>query len=135
MRPFALIAAGLFLLFGLPALPESWVAWKPWQTTERPALPAPAATAAVWVYEKDEKDVPAFVTTALDRLNRERRIVATLLEDDATNGAGAVPVQYREAIPAARRAGLPALVVLAGSTVLRVVPAPGSEAAIMEAIP
>lgn len=126
MRPFAALVAGLVLLAG-PALP----AW-PWKV--RPAVTAPA-TAAVYVYEKDDGGVPAAITVGVNRLNRERRIIATLLEDDTTDGTGDVPDQYRPALDAARKAGLPALVVLSGATVLRVVKAPTTEAAVMEAVP
>jgi hypothetical protein len=122
VRPFAFIAAGLLLLT-LPRVDGCRV------DTAGPT------TAAVYVYEKDEGGVPPFVTTAINRLNRERQIVATLLEDDTTDGDGDVPEQYRSALAAARKAGLPAVVALAGQTVLRVTPKPGSESAVMEAVP
>jgi hypothetical protein len=92
-------------------------------------------TAAVYVYEKDATAIPLWVTTGLNRLNRERKVVATLVEADTTNGGGNVPEQYRPAVDAAKAGRLPALVVMAGQVVLRVVPAPGSEAAVMEAVP
>jgi hypothetical protein len=122
VRPLAFIAAGLLLL----TLPR--VEWGRVDTTG-------PATAAVYVYEKDDGGVPAYVTVAVNRLNRERKVVATLLEDDTTDGDGDVPEQYRSALDAARKAGLPAVVALAGRTVLRVTPRPGSEAAVMEAVP
>jgi len=93
----------------------------------RPAVPARATPAA--------SAVPAFVTVAINRLNRERKVVATLLEADTTDGTGEVPDQYRLALDAARKAGLPAVVALAGPTVLRVTRAPATEAAVMEAVP
>ncbi len=123
MRPLAFIAAGLLLL----TLPPR-VEWGRVDTTD-------SATAAVYVYEKDDGGVPPFVTVAVNRLNRERKVVATLLEADTTDGTGDVPDQYRAALDAARKAGLPAVVALAGRTVLRVTPRPGSEAAVMEAVP
>jgi hypothetical protein len=126
IRVAVLIAVALVLLAGVPQV-ESCAA-------RRTVVVGPA-TAAVYVYEKDSGPVPAGVTVALDRLNRDRRIVATLLEDDTTNGSGAVPDQYRAALEAARKAGLPAVVALAGQTVLRVTPKPASEAAVMEAVP
>jgi hypothetical protein len=94
-----------------------------------------SATAAVYVYEKDAGGVPPFVTVAVNRLNRDRKVVATLLEDDTTDGNGDVPEQYRAALDAARKAGLPAIVALAGRTVIRVTPRPSSETAMMEAVP
>lgn len=122
MRPLAFIAAG-FLLLTLPR-----VEWGRVDTSG-------SATAAVYVYEKDDGGVPPFVAVAVNRLNRERKVVATLLEDDTTDGDGEVPEQYRSALDAARKAGLPAVVALAGRTVLRVTPQPASEAAVMEAVP
>jgi hypothetical protein len=125
VRPFAFIVAGLLLLT-LPRVEGCRV------TTEQTAGPA---TAAVYVYEKDDHAIPAYVTVAINRLNRERKIVATLLEDDTTNGDGEIPAQYRLALEAARKAGLPAVVALAGGQVIRVTQAPASEAAVMEAVP
>ena len=91
-----------------------------------PAIVAPAqkATAATYVYEKDQGSVPSGVQNGLDRLNRETAIVATALEDDAANGLGSVPKQYRVAVDEARKAGEPLLVVTAGDTVLARVSAP-----------
>ena len=121
MRPLACIAAGLLLLT-LPRVEGCRVA-------------PSAADAAVYVYEKDDGPIPTYVTVAINKLNRERQILATLLEADTTDGDGDVPEQYRSALDAARKAGLPSLVALAGRTVIRVTPRPGSEAAVMEAVP
>lgn len=132
MREIVLLIAGLILLGGVPTLPAI-----PWPTpTTRPPVVAPGpATAAVYVYEKDSSGVPPGVTVGLDRLNRERRIVASLLEADATNGGGDVPTQFRPALDAARGRGLPALVVLSGSAVAAVVPAPTTAEQIVGAVP
>jgi len=126
MRPLLLLAAGLVLLAGpLPSIP--------WPV---PAVTAPAAaTAAVYVYEKDQTAVPTGVVVALNRLNRDRGIVATLLEADTVDGAGEIPDQYREALAAATASGLPAFVVLSGSTVLSVTPAPTDPDEIARAVP
>jgi hypothetical protein len=91
VKPFVLIAAGLVLIFGLPTLPA--IQW-PSVVVATPEL----ATSAVYVYEKDESAIPVGVTVGLNRLNRERHIVATLLEADTTDGSGDVPEQYREGI-------------------------------------
>lgn len=130
MKPFVFLASGLVLLVGVPAMPTG-VPWWPWASRVVDRTP----TAAVYVYEKDEQPVPAGVTVGIDRLNRERGIVATLLEDDTTDGTGEVPEQYRAALNAGRKAGLPALVVLAGDTVLAVVRAPADADAIVRAVP
>jgi len=128
VKPFVLIAAGLVLIFGLPTLPA--IQW-PGVVVATPEI----ATAAVYVYEKDATAIPVGVTVGLNRLNRERHIVATLLEADTTDGSGDVPEQYREALAAATASGLPALVVLSGTTVLSVTPAPVDADAILRAVP
>jgi len=125
VRPFVILALGLILLAGpLPA-------WHGGGT----AVVAKTATAAVYVYEKDATDVPPGVTVGLNRLNRERQILATLVEADATDGDGEVPDQYRAAVEAAKAKGLPALVVLSGSTVLAIVKAPTDADAVVRAVP
>ena len=125
MRPFVILALGLILLAGpLPA-------WHGGGT----AVVAKTATAAVYVYEKDSHAVPPGVTVGLNRLNRERQILATLVEADATDGDGEVPDQYRAAVEAAKAKGLPALVVLSGSTVLSIVKAPTDADAVVRAVP
>lgn len=126
IRPALIIVAGLVLLFGLPPVDGC---------AGRQAVVVGPATAAVYVYEKDGGSPPPFVAVAVNRLNRERRIVATLLEADTTDGDDDVPDQYRAALEAARKAGLPAVVALAGQTVLRVTAKPATEAAVMEAVP
>lgn len=120
MKPFVLLAAGLLLLtLRLPAA----------TTTAGPA------TAVVYVYEKDATAVPPGVTVGLNRINRERQVLATLLEADATDGDGDVPDQYRPALEAAKPKGLPALVVLSGSTVLAIVPDPKDADVVVRAVP
>jgi len=98
-----------------------------------PFAPSQGVTQATYVYEKDDTAVPGAVQFALNRLNRERKIVATLFEDDTTDGMGEVPDQYKVALKAAQDAGLPALVVQAGDKVVRVVKDPKTEAEVMEA--
>lgn len=125
MRPFVPLALGLLLLAGpLPGWHGGGV-----------AVVSKTATAAVYVYEKDATAVPTGVTVGLNRLNRERQIMATLVEADATDGNGDVPDQYRAAVQAARAKGLPSLVVLSGSTLLSVVQAPATVDAVMGAVP
>lgn len=131
MKPYLLLIAGIVLLSGvMPLSLPSWPEAKP----VAPAAPGPAS-AAVYVYEKDSSAVPVGVTAGLNRLNRERQIVATLFEDDTTDGTGDVPEQYRIAVEAGKKAGLPAFVVLSGSTVLAVVRAPATEDDLMRAVP
>lgn len=113
--PLILIAVLLYLTMG-----QQKGCTFQWPTT---TVVAPSkVTAAVYVYEKDAGGVPGFMGAALDALNRrEPPILATPFEEDTTDSTGETPAQYREALTAAREAGLPSLVVQAGSTVVRVV--------------
>jgi len=125
----ALIALACLVAFGpavggyLPGLPSL------------PSIIAPAnqVTAVTYVYEKDSGGVPSGVLVALDRLNRENKILATAFEDDTLNGSGETPAQYKIALAAANEAGLPALVVQADSKVVRVVKAPNTDSQVLEA--
>lgn len=91
------------------------------------------ATAVTYVYEKDHTAVPNAVLAAFDKLNRQN-ILANPFEQDTVDGSGEVPSQYAAALPAAKAAGLPALVVTAGSTVLKVVRDPKTEQQVFEAV-
>lgn len=119
------------IVFGEPSPPPEPV------PPPKPDPPAPdvKVTAATYFYEKDDGPVPTPVTVAMNKLNRDRRIVATLFEDDATDGDGDVPDQYKAGLTAARRVGLPALTVLAGETVVTVVANPQTEIDVLSAIP
>lgn len=90
-------------------------------------------TAVTYIFEKDSTFIPPPVASGLSRLNREKGIVATEIDDDVLDESGSVPEQYRVSIPAARSAGLPALVVMSGDKVRRVVKDPKTEEAVMEA--
>jgi hypothetical protein len=100
------------------------------------ALPivGPAATAATYVYEKDTNAVPAGVLAGLNRLNREKKITASVFEEDTRDGSGEVPDQFKAALAAATTAGLPALVVTSGETVLKIVKNPRTEEQIVGAV-
>jgi hypothetical protein len=128
VKPLLLLAAGLVLIFGIPDL--SGIRW-PVPIVATPELPS----SVVYVYEKDQSAIPVGVTVGLNRINRERGIVASLYEADTTDGGGDVPEQYREALAAATASGLPALVVLSGTAVLSVTPAPEDAEAIVRAVP
>ena len=120
MKPFVLIAAGLFVLFGVPDVSQ-FSDWLPVAVVKPVEVDA-----VVYVFEKDEHVVSPAVRAALNTLNR-RNVLATLFEDDTVSGDGDVPEQYRLPLEAARKAGLPCLVVMAGGKVLRVVANPTAE--------
>ena len=97
-----------------------------------PSIIAPAKVTAV-TYVHDEKAVlPSGVMAALNELNATG-IMATSYPDDATDGDGDVPDQYKIALPAARTSGVPSLVVQAGDKVLRTLKAPTTKAEVLEA--
>lgn len=129
MKPWLLIVAGLAVAVCNPQI--TLKVSIPWPVV---VAPAEKVTAAVYVYEKDSSAIPAGVMAGINRLNREKGIVATLFEDDSTDGSGEVPEQYREPLRAAREAGLPAFVVMGGGKVLKVLKAPTTADAIMEAV-
>ena len=101
-----------------------------------PATIAPVkATAATYIYEKDTTTIPVPVLSALNKLNRERKIVATAFEQDTVDGSGETPEQYKIPLAAAKEAGLPSLVVTADKAVLAVVKSPATEEAVIGAVP
>lgn len=127
-----MMAAGMLLLGGGPAIALPSISWQ-WKVPS--VLPSTLVTAGVYVYEKDDGPVPAGVSSGIDRLNREKKITASMCEDDTVDGTGEVPEQYRVAVDAARKAPLPAFVVLSGSTVIKVVKSPKAEEEIVGAVP
>lgn len=85
-----------------------------------------------YVFEKDQTNTPKPVAFALHRLNTEyENVIASEFEEDTVDGSGEVPDQYKIALEAARKAGLPALVIQAGATVVKVLKAPTTEAEVM----
>lgn len=101
-----------------------------------PILNTPTTiTAAVYVYEKDEGPVPVGVYSGIERLNREKNILASLFEKDTIDGTGETPEQYKPALSAAKARSIPSLVVLSGTNAVSIVEKPQTEADILEAIP
>ena len=98
-----------------------------------PPAPVLQITSATYVYEKDDTAIPSEVMVGLNRLNRELKIVATLFEQDSTDGEGEVPDQYKVAAAAAKESGLPALVVQSSDKVIRTVKDPRTASQIWEA--
>lgn len=97
-----------------------------------PVDPNQKTTQVTFVFEKDSSNTPRQVALALQRLNAAG-VLATEFEEDATDGNGEVPDQYKIALEAARKAGLPALVVQSGNVVKRVIQNPTTTEQVMEA--
>lgn len=114
----------------------------PTQPDPPPTNPPPVTTTGLHVtlvYEKDQGPVRPAVAAALAKLNQQaidagRSAFADEFEEDTTDGDGQVPDQFRLALEAARKAGLPALVVVSGGKVMRVVKDPRTEADVLEAV-
>lgn len=104
---------------------------------ETPEEPDPPATTKIdrvtYCYEKDSNSVPRPVSAALQQLNAQG-ILATEFEEDSVSGDGRTPTQYVVALEAARKAGLPALVIQSGDTVVRVVRNPTTSEQVLEAV-
>lgn len=134
------LAIGLLLLAGTPVLPLRTLTWPSPGPTPAPA-PAPApvnpstVTAMVYVYEKDAGPVPSGVAAALDRVNREKKVPATMFEEDTVDGTGKTPEQYRVPVQAGRASGLPTLVVMSGTTVAKTVKAPQTADDVLRVFP
>jgi len=90
-------------------------------------VPTPSNAAVTYVYEKDQNTPPAAVLSGLDRLNREKKLRATIFEQDTRDGDGDVPDQYKVALAEAKKTGLPSLIVTAGERVIKVVKDPKTE--------
>ena len=90
-------------------------------------------TAATYFYDDKQHVVPSPVMVAIDKLNRAG-ILATFHEVDTTDESGDVPEQYKVSLPAAKEAGLPAMVVMAGERVVRVVKGPTTAEQVLEAV-
>ena len=94
-------------------------------------------TAATFIYEKSQHSIPSPVLGALSKLNSERAgsgFVGSSFEADTKGADGKTPKQYVAALEAAKKAGLPCLVVMAGETVLRVVKNPNTDTQVLEAV-
>lgn len=88
-----------------------------------------------YVWEKDSGPLPRPVSAALQSINAAGSgVVATEFEDDSTDGEGEVPEQYRIALAAARKAGLPAVVYQSGVNVVTVVKDPRTKEAVLEVL-
>lgn len=92
-------------------------------------------TSVVYVYEKDDGPIPQEIHIAIEKLNKEKNILASLFEKDIVDGNGQTPFQYKQALEAAKIKGVPSLVVLSGSNIVTVLKNPKTEKEVLEAIP
>ena len=88
---------------------------------------------AAVVYESEEMSLAPYVIGAANEIGASG-IEVRLIDDDVTTGNDNQPAQVKLAIEAARANGLPALVVMGGGKVLRVVDLPTSKEAIVGAV-
>ena len=127
MKPLVLIAAGLFVMFGLPDV-SRLVDWVP-----VPVVVAPVEVdRVVGVFDHNGKRHSSDVRAAISAIEASG-IKADFYEVGGTDGTGVVAEEYKLAEAAAVKHGMPCVVVMAGGQVLRVVTADTKEA-VMEAV-
>ena len=88
-------------------------------------VPAKADIAAV-VYESEDTPLPSYVIGAANEI-KKLNIAVRLIDDDVETGLGKQPIEIARAIIAGRANGLPALVVMGGGVVLKVMDLPTSK--------
>lgn len=91
-------------------------------------------TDAVYIYEKDSGSVPPAILAGLSELNK-KGVLATTFEQDTLDGSQQVPDQYRVALEAAKKEGLPALVFSSSGRVVRVLKNPNTQEEILKVVP
>ena len=91
-----------------------------------PGTPTPApdpistnVTKATFIYEKDKTSPSSSLLVKMNKLNREKNILATLFDIDTTNGLGQIPEMYRKEVEAATNQ-TPCLVLSNDSGVIKV---------------
>lgn len=100
-----------------------------------PVTPVSRVDRCTYYYEKDDTVIPKPVAFALQRLNDEYKdIVASEFEDDTLTGNDTVPKAYAAGLEAARKAGLPALVVESNGKVVDVIKNPKTVADVFKAV-
>jgi hypothetical protein len=87
-----------------------------------------------YVYEKDQSSPPRPVASVLQQLNADGLVDAAEFEKDTVDGDGQVPDQFKVALEAAKKAGLPALVVEYEAGPPKVVKDPKTEADVRGAL-
>jgi hypothetical protein len=116
VKPWHLIVGGLLLMV-VPMLPAAIEIPVPsWSVV----APVAKVTAGVYVEDFRERPVPQDIKKALNALNTEHGIVATSCDV----GEPVIPLSYAAPVEAAKKAGLPSFVFMAGSEVVKVLHKP-----------
>lgn len=97
-----------------------------------PSVIAPAKVDRVTYVHTPKASLPSGVLAGIAELNT-KGITATNFPEDTTDGNGEVPDQYRVPLEAARKSGVPSLVVAAGDKVLRVIKNPTKKQEVLDA--
>lgn len=119
---FWLIAIGLLVW---------WLSQQP--TPGTPSSPEVKVTEVHLIYEKDDSAIPSAVAGAITKLNR-LGIDANMWDDDVVDGTGEIPDNHKVPLDEAKKVGLPALVVMAGDKVHKVVKDPKTEESVLDAV-
>lgn len=95
--------------------------------------PVKTVTAVHYFYEKDDGTPPSAVGAGIGQLNSQG-IPANIVEGGTNDGTDDIPLQYKVTLPAAKAAGLPALVVLYSDGTTKVVKNPTTAEQVKEAV-
>lgn len=79
---------------------------------DEPTPPTTKIASIQYVYEQREGGPSNEIQSVMDRINREKKIKTTMVDDDAENADGQIPKQYRVAIEESKKIGVPCVVAL-----------------------
>ncbi len=82
-----------------------------------PVISPSQITSIDYVYERDATRIPQDIRSWLREVNEKTDIVASEIDDDTVDPSG----NLRTSIKEAKKAGIPALVVMAGEKALKIV--------------
>lgn len=99
-----------------------------------PVDPTVRPNRATYIYESRQGAPPPPVLAALSKLNVPGGFVASAIDQHVLTGKGQIPVQYYSALEAAKKAGIPCLVIESASGVLRVVKSPQTAKDVTDAV-
>lgn len=106
----------------------------------KPDTPPPTIkkpTKATYIYDKDTAPIPPQVAAALNKINvGESGVTADEFEIHTVSGSGGTPKQFEKQLAAAKadKDGLPALVVMSGDVVFKVVHDPKTTKEVEDAL-
>lgn len=111
MPPWKFILAGVLVAVVLPPLPSDWT----WNVVTEVAT----VSGGTYFYDFREHPVPQDIKEAFAQINKRDGIVF-----DFCDVSGEIPASYQPGHDAAKKAGLPSVVMMSGKSVANVLHAP-----------